>query len=317
MADSLMAATRPLPVAGSDVPLVASGLTKRFGSFTAVDALSVTLEPGSITGFLGPNGAGKSTTLRMLVGLMTPDAGEVTLFGRPSREPAARERLGYLPADTTFIPHLSSEANVDVLAALHGPRGRADRRLAADTLGFSAQEMHQPVSALSGGTRQKLSIIAALQHQPDLLLLDEPANRLDPLVHRRFCDLLRQIAGDGRTVLLSSHVLGEVEEVCDRVVLIKAGRVIRVADVDTLRSQAQRRVTLRYSSPHPAPELLHDSVVTGTVVVGRIPAGRPDLVRELLTDPDVSDIEIEPPSLEDVFLGMYDEEVSDVDSHHR
>jgi ABC-2 type transport system ATP-binding protein len=312
-----MAPPAPVGVHEPAHPLEARGLTKRFGGFTAVDSLDVALEPGPITGFLGPNGAGKSTTLRMLVGLMSPDAGSVTIFGRPSREPAARRRLGYLPADTAFIPHLNSAANLDVLAALHGSAGDADRQLVADTLGFSAPEMRQPVSALSGGTRQKLSIIAALQHGPSLLLLDEPANRLDPLVHRRFCDLLRQLAGDGRTVLLSSHVLGEVEDVCDRVILIKAGRVIRVADVDTLRTQAQRRVTVRYGSPHAAPEQLHESVVTGSVVVGRMPAGRPDLVRELLTDPDVRDIEIEPPSLEDVFLGMYDEEVPDAGAHHR
>jgi ABC-2 type transport system ATP-binding protein len=306
-----------VPVREPAVPLDARGLTKRFGSFAAVDSLDVTLEPGTITGFLGPNGAGKSTTLRMLVGLITPDAGSVTIFGRPSRDPAARRSLGYLPADTAFIPHLSSKANLDVLAALHGSTGYSDRQLVADTLGFSTPEMRQPVSALSGGTRQKLSIIAALQHHPSLLLLDEPANRLDPLVHRRFCDLLQRIAREGRTVLLSSHVLGEVEDVCDRVVLIKAARVIRIADVDTLRTQAQRRVTVRYSGLHPAPEQLHDSIVTGHVVVGRMPAGRPDLVRQLLADPAVRDIEIEPPSLEDVFLGMYDEEVPDAGAHHR
>lgn len=297
-------------------PLRAAGLTKRFGRLTAVADLDLELSPGTVTGFLGPNGAGKSTTLRMVVGLTTPTAGAVTLFGKPASQPAARARLGYLPADATFVSRLSGRENLDVLASLRGPTGSIDRQLVAHALTFTDEDMGRPVGQLSSGMRQKLGIVAALQHRPDLIVLDEPANRLDPLVHRAFCTLLTTIAGQGRTVLLSSHVLGEVEEVCDRIALIKAGRLIRSASVDSIRADAQRRVTLRYSGPHRIPAALSDAKAVGHIVTGRIPAGRPDIVRELADDPRLRDIEVEPPSLEDLFLDMYTEGESDADADH-
>jgi ABC-2 type transport system ATP-binding protein len=171
--------------------------------------------------------------------------------------------------------------------------------------------MIRPVRSLSSGMKQKLGLVAALQHRPDLIILDEPANRLDPLVHRSFCELLRSQAADGRTILLSSHVLGEVEDVCDRIALIKAGRLIRSSSVEAVRAEAQRRVTLRYDRPHPPPAVLADAQVTGDVVTGRIPAAHPEVVRQLVADPSLRDIEIEPASLEDVVLEMYVEGAHD------
>lgn len=285
--------------------LQAEGLTKRFGAKTAVDSLSLRLAPGSVTGFLGPNGAGKSTTLRMIAGLLRPTVGTVEIFGRPASEAAARRRLGYLPADAGFDPRLSGVENLDILASLRGAYGSVDRELIADRLNFDRGDASRPVKQLSGGMRQKLGLIAALQHRPHFVVLDEPANRLDPLVHRAFCELVRGIADAGRTVLLSSHVLGEVDEVCDQIALIRDGRLIRLTDIAEIRHQAQRRVTITYSAPHPSPDLLTSPTVAGNVVTGRIPSGRPDLVRTLLTDSDITDIEIEAPSLEDLFLDLY------------
>ena len=232
----------------------------------------------------------------------------MAIFGRPSREPAAR-RAARLPPGGHDV-HRPPEQ-----------RGEPGRTRGAARAGRAARIGGSSRTRWGSRRRRCASRCRRCQVGPGRSSASSPRCSTGPTSScstnrrtgsTRWCiagsvTCSDNIAGDGRTVLLSSHVLGEVEDVCDRVVLIKAARVIRVADVDTLRSQAQRRVTLRYSGPHPAPELLHDSVVTGTVVVGRIPAGRPDLVRELLTDPDVSDIEIEPPSLEDVFLGMYDE----------
>ena len=289
------------------LPLAATHLTKRFGDFVAVDDLSLALAPGTVTGFLGPNGAGKSTTLRMLVGLTRPAVGDVSIFGLPVDQPTARRRLGYLPADAAFLPKLTGHDNLEVLSALHGSDGAVDREHVAGVLTLTAAELARPVREMSSGMRQKLGLVAALQHRPDLVLLDEPANRLDPLVHREFCRLLRQLAVDGRTVLLSSHVLGEVEEVCDQIALIRQGKLIQLAEVDEVRTQAQRRVTVRYAGPAKPPAVLHDAIVTGNVVVGRIPAAAPDLIRQILADPTVVDIEIEPPSLEEVFLDLYDE----------
>ncbi|HVS66925.1 MAG TPA: ABC transporter ATP-binding protein [Mycobacteriales bacterium] len=292
-------------------PLHAAGLTKRFGRFTAVENLDLDLEPGTITGFLGPNGAGKSTTLRMAVGLIAATSGEITLFGEPASSPAARKRLGYMPADPAFLPRLSGTDNLDVLAELHGPAGAIDRRELADVLGLTGEELARPVRALSSGMKQKLGLVAALQHRPDLVILDEPANRLDPLVHRVFCELLRSRAADGTTVLLSSHVLGEVEEVCDSIALIKSGRMIRTSTVDAVRAEAKRRVTLRYGAPHPVPASLSDATAVGNVVTGRIPAAQPDVVRQLVADPALLDIEIAPASLEDIVLEMYVEGSTD------
>jgi ABC-type multidrug transport system ATPase subunit len=293
-------------------PLRAAHLTKRFGRFTAVQDLDLELAPGTITGFLGPNGAGKSTTLRMAVGLIAPTSGEVSLFGRRACDPDARKRLGYMPADPAFVARLSGSENLEVLAALHGADGAVDRDEVATVLGLTSAELERPVRTLSSGMKQKLGLVAALQHRPELIILDEPANRLDPLVHRSFCELLRSRASAGRTVLLSSHVLGEVEDVCDRIALIKAGRLIRSSTVESVRAQAQRRVTLRYAAAHAVPGVLADATATGYVVTGRIPAGRPDVVRELVADPSLRDIEIQPASLEDVVLEMYVEGDADV-----
>ena len=288
-------------------PLQVTGLTKRFGKLVAVDGLDLELEPGSITGFLGPNGAGKSTTIRMVVGLIAPTAGSALIFGVAASRPAARASVGYLPADAAFVPRLTGIENLEVLASLRGSDGAIDRHRVASALTFTPEEMSRPVSQLSSGMRQKLGLVAAMQHRPELVILDEPANRLDPLVHRAFCQLLRELAAEGRTVLLSSHVLGEVEEVCDRIALIKAGRLVRLADVDSVRAESLRRVTLRYAAPPRAPADLLEAQVAGNVVTGRIPAARPDLVRKLAAGRGVVDIEVEPPSLEDVFLDLYGE----------
>jgi ABC-2 type transport system ATP-binding protein len=258
-----------------------------------------------VTGFLGPNGAGKTTTLRMIGGLIRPTSGRVRVFGRSARLPAARRELGYLPADPTFVANLTGAQNLDLLVGLRGCAA-PDRDEVAAALSLPARDLALPVRAYSSGMRQKLAIVAALQHRPALVVLDEPANRLDPLAHRAFCGVIRWVAESGRTVLLSSHVLGEVEEVCDSVILMHSGRLLRVAGVDELRHHASREVTLIYAYPPPVlPVYLAGAVVTDCVVTGRIPARRPDLLRSLASEPGLADLTVEPASLEDVFLDMY------------
>jgi ABC-2 type transport system ATP-binding protein len=291
--------------AAPPAPVELSALTKTFGARTAVDGVSFRLAPGSVTGFLGPNGAGKTTTLRMIGGLIRPSSGWVRVFGQSARRPAARRELGYMPADPTFVLNLTGRQNLDLLVGLRG--GAApDRDEVAAALSLPQGDLDLPVRAFSSGMRQKLAIVAALQHRPALVVLDEPANRLDPLAHRAFCGVIRRVARSGRTVLLSSHVLGEVEEVCDSVILMHAGRLLRVAGVGELRNHASREVTLTYDSP-PAgpPDFLSGAVVTDCVVTGRMPARRPDLLRRLSAEPGLVDLTVEPASLEDVFLDMY------------
>ena len=288
-----------------DHPASVRGLTKRFHDVLAVDDLSFDLRPGEITGFLGPNGAGKSTTLRAMAGLLRPSKGTVTLFGSDSRHPQARSRLGYLPADPVFVPHLTGQDNLELLAAVRGSSA-PDRASSAVALDLSESELCRPVDGYSSGMRQKLAIVAALQTHPDLVLLDEPANRLDPLAHETFCDLVRDVARRGGAVLLSSHVLSEVEELCDTVVMLRQGRLLGISSVEDLRGQASRDVVVTYRTPPTAPpDVLTATVTDGSRVRGRIPADRPDLLRSLLADPDVADLTVSAATLEDVFLDLY------------
>ncbi len=289
------------------MPVDVSGVTKCFRPIKAVDDLSFALPVGSITGFLGPNGAGKTTTLRMIGGLLRPTRGRVTLFGLDAAQPAARRRLGYMPADPVFLRHLSGRANLDLLAGLRGRLGDGTiRTKAAMALGLTDAELDRPVGGYSSGMRQKLAVVATLQHGADLVVLDEPANRLDPLAHHIFCGLLRDLASRGATVLLSSHVLAEVEAVCDTVLLVREGRLLKVGPVDELRDHAARTVNLVYrSEPTEVPDCVQDARIRGPVVTGRIPAGRPDVVRELVCDDRLVDLTIVPMSLEDVVLDLY------------
>ena len=279
------------PAAGAAPPIDVRNVTKRYGDLVAVSDLTFSLEPGTITGFLGPNGAGKSTTLRMVGGLLRPTAGEVTLFGIPARDPRARLPLGYMPADPAFLPHLSGRANLDLLARLRGDDEAPLRRAAADALSLPDHDLERAVGGYSSGMRQKLAIIAAVQHRPALVVLDEPANRLDPIAHHSFCDLIRNMAADGHTVFLSSHVLAEVEKVCDSVLLVREGALLKAATVAQLRENAPRTVTVTKAD--------------GTVRVTHVAADRPDVLRELLADPDVADLTVVPASLEDVVLALY------------
>jgi ABC-2 type transport system ATP-binding protein len=272
-------------------PVDVRNVTKRFGDLVAVADLTFRLEPGTITGFLGPNGAGKSTTLRMIGGLLRPTAGTVTLFGSPARDPQARRSLGYMPADPAFLPHLTGRDNLDLLAKLRGGADDAMRRSAAATLDLEDAALDRAVGGYSSGMRQKLAIVAAVQHRPALVVLDEPANRLDPIAHHAFCELMRGMAAQGHTVFLSSHVLAEVEAVCDDVLLVREGALLRAATVAELRENAPRVVTVTRAD--------------GTTVTKRIAAERPDLLRELLSDPDVVDMTVVPASLEDVVLALY------------
>jgi ABC-2 type transport system ATP-binding protein len=301
---SLAAATEAAP------PIDAWNLTKRYGDLAAVRDLTFALRPGTITGFLGPNGAGKSTTLRMVGGLLRPTGGEVRLFGIDARDPRARRSLGYMPADPAFLPHVSGRDNLDLLAQLHGG-GHELRQRALTTLSLTPADLDRQVGGYSSGMKQKLAIVAALQHRPSLVVLDEPANRLDPIAHRSFCDLIREMAADGHTVFLSSHVLAEVEAVCDSVLLVREGALLREATVEQLREQAPRVVTVTYRrAPDRVPAGLSDARVDGASVIGHLAADRTEVLRRLLDDPEVVDLTVVPASLEDVVLALYTDPVT-------
>jgi ABC-2 type transport system ATP-binding protein len=225
------------------------GLTKRFGSLTAVDDLSFTVEPGRVTGFLGPNGAGKTTTLRLLLGLATPDAGSVTIGGiRYAQRPRPAQHVGAALEAASFHPGRSARDHLRVYAPEIGvPDTRCDEVLAMVGLTGSADRR---VGGFSTGMRQRLALAATLLGDPQVLLLDEPANGLDPEGIAWLRQFLRFLAGQGRTVLLSSHVLSEVEQTVDDVVIIAKGRLVHASSLSDLEAMA--RPAVRVVSPDAA-----------------------------------------------------------------
>ncbi|AXK89599.1 ABC transporter ATP-binding protein [Nocardia farcinica] len=216
--------------------VVTSGLTKRYGEHTAVDDVGMRVAAGEVYGFLGPNGAGKTTTLRMLAGLIRPSAGTATVLGGVPGDPAVLRRIGVLIEGPGFYPYLSGRENLRVLARYRG-LGRAEVDEALDRVGLTARGGDR-FRTYSLGMKQRLGVGAALLGRPDLLILDEPTNGLDPAGMAEMRALIAGLAGEGHTVLLSSHLLSEVQEICDRVGVIANGRLVTESTVAELRGGA-------------------------------------------------------------------------------
>ncbi len=227
-------------------PIEARGLVKRYGRVTAVDNVDLTVEAGCVYGYLGPNGAGKTTSLRMLLGLIRPDAGVARLFGRDPLEEGARALdgvAGFVEAPR-FYPYLSGRRNLELMASLDGGDARERIDGALDTVDLTDRQTDK-VKGYSHGMKQRLGIAAALLRAPRMLLLDEPTTGLDPAGMRDMRLLVRRLADEGMTVLLSSHLMGEVEELCDRVAIVRSGRVIYEGALDALLHSTGQRYQLR------------------------------------------------------------------------
>jgi len=254
--------------------IVAAGLTKTFGAVKAVDDLSFTVEAGSITGFLGPNGAGKTTTLRMLLGLVTPDAGSATIGGRSyATLPAPNDQVGAVLDASGFHPARSGRSHLRVYCTVNGyPSGRADQVLALVGL---AEAARRPVRGYSLGMRQRLALATALLGDPRVLVLDEPANGLDPEGIAWLRTLLRRLAEEGRTVLVSSHLLSELQQLVDHVVIINQGRLVRQGTLGELADQHGRVVSVRT----PQADRLLDALTRAAVDGARTQRTGPDRLR--------------------------------------
>lgn len=227
-------------------PVCARGLVKRYGDITAVDHVDLTVRAGDVYGYLGPNGAGKTTSLRMALGLIRPTEGNVELFGRDPLVAGARALegvAGFVEAPR-FYPYLTGRKNLELCAALDGGEARERIQAALDIVDLAPRARHK-VGGYSHGMRQRLGIAAALLRDPRLLVLDEPATGLDPAGMRDMRRLIRRLAGEGITVLLSSHLLAEVEELCDRVAIIRSGRVVYEGDLAELKRTAAGDYLLR------------------------------------------------------------------------
>ncbi len=297
--------------------VVARGLTKRYRSgVLAVDAVDLQVNRGEVYGFLGPNGAGKTTTMRMLLGLIRPTSGSVTVLGQPPGAPAGLSRIGALVESPGFYPYLSGRDNLRVLARYAGvPDSRVEEVLGVAGLSDRAGDTFARYSL---GMKQRLGVASTLLNDPDLLVLDEPTNGLDPAGMADMRRLIARLGAEGRAVLLSSHQLGEVEQVCDRVGVISGGRVIAESTVAELRGQAELVVvaTPLADAARAAAALLGESAVQrrGDALRCQIdPARVGELNRTLVrAGVDVTELRRDERSLEEVFLAMTTQEVPDV-----
>src|SRR5215472_3415137 len=285
----------------------ASGLTKRYGAVTAVDGLSLRVEAGQVFGFLGPNGAGKSTTIRMLMALQRPTQGRATLFGLDAAADSVtvHRRVGYLPGDLELYPRLTGRQHIDWFARSRGVDASFQRHLVERFLVVA----DRPVRELSKGNRQKIGLVLAFMHKPELLVLDEPTSGLDPLMQHEFENLLRETAAEGRTVFLSSHELDEVQRIADRIGIIKEGRLVAEDTVDGLRRAAPQKMDVRFRCPVDLAEL---SAVPGVTVTGsdgpRVTldvAGEMAPALKVIASHDPVDLVSRLPGLDELFLGFY------------
>jgi ABC-2 type transport system ATP-binding protein len=290
-----------------------SGLSKTYpGGVRALVGLDLLVRRGEVFGFLGPNGAGKSTTIRLLLDLIRPTAGRASLLGLDSRADGveARKRIGYLPGDLRLHDRLTGREQLDSLARL---RGAEHPLLREELVARFGVVLDRPIRELSKGNRQKLGLVQAFMHRPDLLVLDEPSSGLDPLLQEEFRRLVRDTVDEGRTVFLSSHSLDEVQHLADRVGVIREGRLVQVDAVETLRERSLRHVTITFAEPpDPAPFAALDGVRVEhaddhTLRLAAAEAAMDGVVKTAAQH-RVVDLVSQPADLEEIFLELYRED---------
>jgi len=286
----------------------AEGLTKFYGESRGVVDLGFDVEAGEVFGFLGPNGAGKTTTIRLMLDLIRPSVGRLEIFGLDVRKQsvAVRSRTGYLPGDLHLYERLTPREYLRYIAALRGLDGLGEGEALAERFEL---ELERPIKALSKGNRQKVGLVQAFLHRPDLLLLDEPTAGLDPLVQQTFNELLREVVAEGRTVFLSSHILSEVQRLADRVAIIREGSLELLEAVETLRARAFVRVEATFSEPPPQEAFANLPGVRelerhGPVVLLALEGSADPLIKALARY-EVLALDSHEADLEDFFLALY------------
>lgn len=283
-------------------------LVKTFGSFRALDGLDLSVAPGEVHGFLGPNGSGKSTTIRVLLGLLRKDSGEVRLLGGdPWADAAAlHRRLAYVPGDVSLWPNLSGGETLDLLIRMRGADPRTSRR--DEMVERFSLDPTKRGRAYSKGNRQKVALVAAFATDPDLLILDEPTSGLDPLMEQVFNDCVAEQTARGATVLLSSHILSEVERLADRVTIIREGRVVETGTLASLRHLQRTRLVAGLAGAVPdvaGRPGVHDVAVEGAQLTCTVDADALPGVLADLTAAGITSLTSSPPSLEELFLDAY------------
>jgi len=295
--------------------LTTRALCKSYGQVRALRGVDLEVHRGEIFGFLGPNGAGKTTTIRCLLDLIRPDGGTVRVLGiDPQADPVAvQARTGYLPGELRLNDNWTAERQLQFFSDMRN--GKADWSFVRQLAERLELNLKQPIKNLSKGNKQKVGVVQALMHRPELLLLDEPTGGLDPLMQQEVLGLLRQARADGATVFFSSHIMSEVEAVADRVGIIRLGKIVEVAETRSLINRALRHVTVRFLEPVDSSSLANVPGVkvlsgNGSLDVTVQVEGHMDgLVKALGTFP-VSDLETVRPSLEDLFMEYYKGELN-------
>jgi ABC-2 type transport system ATP-binding protein len=293
-------------------------LTKSYGAHRGIVDLDLAVDEGEIFGFLGPNGAGKTTTIRLLLDLIRPTAGRASVFGIETTvdSSAIHRRVGYLPGEFALYDRLTGAQTMEYFANL---RGGVDPLYRADLVARFDLDPTRRFKEYSRGNKQKVGLVIALQHRPDLLILDEPTAGLDPLVQQAFFELLRETVAEGRTAFLSSHILGEVEKTCDRVAIIREGRLVKVDRVEALRDLAHHQIELRFAEPVPAAEFgllpgVSDVVAESQILRMRV-TGSVAPVVQVAARHNLVDLVSREPSLEETFLAQYGREAVEVNNH--
>lgn len=294
---------------GKEKIIEVNNLVKDFGKFRALDHLNLEVTQGEVHGFLGPNGSGKSTTIRILLGLLRKTSGDVKLLGNDPWKDAVElhKRLAYVPGDVNLWPNLTGGESIDLLGKL---RGGLDEKLRADLVDKFQLDPRKKFRTYSKGNRQKVALIAALASDVDIYILDEPTSGLDPLMEAVFQDYIKDLKRRDKTVLLSSHILAEVEALCDRVTIIREGKTVQSGTLDELRHL--HRTSVKARTERKAKKLkskgVHKQVLSkdGHGIEFEVESESLDKALEELTKLDVRALTSHPPSLEELFLSQYD-----------
>ena len=297
----------------NDFAITIDGLEKYYGSFKALHGVDLKVNRGEILGFLGPNGAGKTTTIRCMLDLIHPQGGTISVLGlNPQAEPEAiKARVGYLPGELHLDENMTAQQIFRYFNRLRGNRSNWDFiEELSDRLKL---ELKTPIKNFSHGNKQKVGVVQALMHRPELLLLDEPTGGLDPLIQQEVLRMLSETQDNGATVFFSSHIISEVQAVADRVAIIRAGKIVEVAETASLLNRSMRQVRIRFQQPTEAEELYKLPGVEliakddGLGVLLQVEGAMDALIKTLAKYP-VNDFETERTSLEEIFLAYYEGE---------
>ena len=291
-------------------PLIFHQLTKRYGKVRGVENINLAVEPGETFGFLGPNGAGKTTTIRTILNFMRPSSGSITLFGLDSVKDsvAIKQKIGYLAGDYELFENLTGAQYLEFVSNLHTLK---DTKLMSELVERLSVTLHQKIRTLSRGNKQKIGLVAALLHDPELLILDEPTSGLDPIMQNQFYELMKERKQRGKSVFISSHILSEVQEVCDRVSFMRSGELIETVNVAELIREAKKQITLVFqqgTKPMRLPEFDSLEIVHRNSKQLTFTTKSPikDVLKWLSMQP-VQDVTIQDASLDEVFLKLYGE----------